>query len=175
MKETLTPTTAIAWLIEQGREKLSQPNCDVQGWRSQGLEAWQVELLRQQHALRRRSRSRFPWPERWLWTDVSLSQASDHWSASYKAVLFPVDEPVVDACCGAGSDLVALAARGQVLGVDADADLAALAQDNALAHGYQVEVRARRLPAALPVRVALAEYRSRPAAKRPAHHWCSCL
>lgn len=150
MKDTLAPA-GIAWLIAQGREKLSQPDSDIQDWRAQGLEAWQVELLRQQQALRRRSRHRFPWPERWLWTDVSLSQASDHWSATYKAGLFPTGEPVVDACCGAGSDLVALAARGEVLGVDADAGLAALAQDNAAAHGYQVGVRAEYLPAALPL------------------------
>lgn len=149
MKDTPAPA-AIAWLIAQGREKLSQPDSDVHAWRAQGLEAWQVELLRQQQALRRRSRCRFPRPERWLWTDVSLSQASDHWSATYKAGLFPSGELVVDACCGAGSDLVALAARGEVLGVDADAGLAALAQDNAGAHGYPTEVRNEHLPAALP-------------------------
>lgn len=147
--DTLAPA-GIAWLIAQGRAKLSQPDSDVQVWRAQGLEAWQVELLRQQQALRRRSRHRFPCPERWLWTDVSLSQASDHWSATFKAGLFPKGEPVVDACCGAGSDLVALAARGEVLGVDADAGLAALAQDNAVAHGYQAGVRVGYLPAALP-------------------------
>ncbi len=145
-----SPATAIAWLIAQGREILSQPNSGVQGWRAQGLNSWQVELLRKQQALRRRSRHRFPCPERWLWTDTSLSQASDHWSATYKAGLFPVGERVVDACCGAGSDLVALAARGEVLGVDADTDLVELARDNARAHGYQVEVCAERLPAALP-------------------------
>lgn len=154
MKDAPVPAgiawSGIEWLIEQGREKLSQPNSDVQHWRAQRLEAWQVELLRQQQTLRRRSRSRFPQPERWLWTDVSLSQASDHWSATYKAGLFPAGELVVDACCGAGSDLVAIAARGDVLGVDAEAGLAALAQDNARAHGYQAEVRAEYLPAALP-------------------------
>ena len=77
VKDTLAPA-GIAWLIAQGREKLSQPDSDIQDWRAQGLEAWQVELLRRQHALRRRGRRLFPWPVRWLLTDVDLSQTSDH-------------------------------------------------------------------------------------------------
>ncbi len=154
MNETLAPDgfagRSNEWLIAQGREILSRPNSDIPYWRAQGLEVWQIELLRQQQALRRRSRNRFPQPERWLWTELSLAQASDHWSATYKASLFPAGELVVDACCGAGSDLVALAARGEVLGIDADAVLAALAQNNANAHGYRVEVSVERLPASRP-------------------------
>lgn len=150
MKERLATPASIAWLIAYGRELLSQLEGDGQTGRTQGLQAWQGELLRQQSALRWRSRSRFPRPDQWLWTDVSLAQASDHWSAAFKAALFPGGEPVIDACCGAGSDLVALAARGEVLGIDADPALAALAADNARAHGHQVEVRAMRLPAAWP-------------------------
>ncbi len=117
-------------------------------WNTRGLKDWQIALLRQQVELRWRSRQRFPNPNQWLWTDRSLSQASDHWSARFKAALFPPNEMVVDACCGAGADLVALAERGEVLGIDSDASLSNLAQDNALAHGYRVEVRAAHLPAA---------------------------
>ncbi len=75
-----------------------------------------------------------------MWTDRSLSQASDHWSAQYKAKLFPSHEPVIDACCGAGADLVSLAKRGEVMGIDSDPQMTHLAEDNARAHGYRVKV-----------------------------------
>ena len=154
-------SAAIAWLIEHGRELLQSISDQNSSAAVRGLAAWQSELLRQQIGFRRRSRSRFPRPDLWLWTDVSLAQASDHWSASYKAGLFPIGEPVVDACCGAGSDLVALAGRGRALGIDADPALAALAQDNARVHGFDVPVHATRLP--------------RSTARRSAHDGCASL
>ncbi len=134
------------WLIESGRELLlGQGTCppkefDVGKLTSGRLEPWQTSLLQQQVGLRWRSRTRFPRPELWLWTERSLSQASDYWSARYKASLFPAGQVVMDACCGAGADLVALARRGEVVGVDGDARLKQLSQDNARAHGYQVQV-----------------------------------
>lgn len=136
----------MAWLIAHGRGLLQSTSDASQAEWPRNLAAWQSELLRQQIAYRWRSRSRFPRPDLWLWTDVSLAQASDYWSAKYKAGLFPVGERVVDACCGAGADLVALAGRGDALGIDADPALAALAQDNARTHGFEVQVQAARLP-----------------------------
>lgn len=150
MSPSLAPATAIDWLIAHGRRLLeSSGDAKSADW-GRSLAPWQSELLRQQIGFRRRSRSRFPAPDLWLWTDVSLAQASDHWSAHYKASLFPIGERVLDACCGAGSDLVALAKRGEVLGIDADAALAALAQDNARAHGLDVRVQAARLTGQFP-------------------------
>lgn len=153
MSSSLAPTTAIDWLIAHGR-RLLQSSGDAKSadW-GRSLAAWQTELLRTQIGFRRRSRNRFPHPELWLWTDVSLAQASDHWSAHYKAGLFPIGERVLDACCGAGSDLVALAGRGEVLGIDADPALASLAQDNAQAHGFEVRVQVARLTGQFPSRL----------------------
>lgn len=150
MSPSHAPPAAIDWLIAHGRELLqSSGDAKSADW-GRNLAPWQTELLRQQLGFRRRSRSRFPRPDLWLWTDVSLAQASDHWSAHYKAGLFPVGERVLDACCGAGSDLVALASRGEVLGIDADPALAALAQDNARTHGFDVRVHVARLSGKLP-------------------------
>ncbi len=129
------------WLIEHGRRLLDESPASIKG-----LQAWQDSLLSEQRQLRWRSRHRFPQPENWLWTDKSLAQASDHWCARYKASLFPDHELVVDACCGAGSDLVALAHRGEVQGIDCDPSLVALAHDNAQAHGFDVAVHSQQLP-----------------------------
>lgn len=150
MSEFFDPPPAIAWLIAYGRSLLKEASDGKPADWERHLAPWQNELLRRQVGYRWRSRNRFPEPERWLWTDVSLAQASDHWSAKYKADLFPVGASVVDACCGAGADLVALAGRGPVLGIDADPALAALAQDNAREHGFDVHVHALRLPCKLP-------------------------
>jgi len=144
-------TDPTRWLIEQGRALLDSQGLrpaaqwDMNQLPTRRLETWQTNLLRQQLELRWRSRHRFPLPEQWLWTERSLAQASDYWSAYYKATLFPALVKVVDACCGAGADLVALARRGEVWGIDADPDMAALAQDNARVQGYPVPVSSERL------------------------------
>lgn len=127
------------------------------GWRPDGrrsphagsqLSAWQTEMLQQQLKLRQRSQRRFPDPNQWLWTDRSLAQASDWWSAKYKATLFPSECSIIDACCGAGVDLVALAARcRRVAGVDCDPAMVAIAKCNLAAHGFDVPVRLGRVPA----------------------------
>lgn len=150
MSHSLDPPAAIDWLIAHGRTLLQSTGEVQQARWKRDLAAWQCELLRRQIGYRWRSRHRFPQPDLWLWTDTSLAQASDHWSAQFKAGLFPAGEFVVDACCGAGADLVALAGRGDVLGIDADPALAALAQDNARTHGLDVAVHVARLSDQLP-------------------------
>ncbi len=62
-----------------------------------------------------------------------LEQATDEVVAAYKAGRFPPGRLMVDFCCGIGGDLLALASRGPVLGVDRDPVLALLAGAN-LAH-----------------------------------------
>ena len=119
-----------AWLIKEGRSALEEQRG---GLKSVG---WQSELVREQAELRRRASSRFPDPERWLWTQRSLAQASDWWCASYKASRFPNGVKVVDGCCGAGVDLVALAGRGPAIGIDRDVVLVELANANLAAHGF---------------------------------------
>lgn len=119
------------WLLSEGRALLQNPSGTLQA----GLSAAQRNLLDQQLEWRKRSRPRFPDPSLWLWSDRSLSQASDWFSARFKASIFPNDELVLDACCGAGVDTVALAHRGPVVALDIDAWMVALAQSNASAHG----------------------------------------
>lgn len=123
------------WLVESARQllELSPAAADAAC-----ANAWQVNCLKQQRLLRQRSRHRFPDPSRWLWTERSLAQSSDWWSAKFKASLFLSGEPLVDACCGAGVDTVALAPHGQVTCIDADPLMSALTVSNAAADGQRV-------------------------------------
>ena len=154
MTDEIIAPAQLQWLIDCGRQLLDRQGgtppsrFDVRQPGFVELEPWQQSLLQQQQQLRWRCRSRFPRPDLWLWTERSLAQASDHWSAHYKANLFPKDQLVVDACCGAGADLVALAGRGEVIGIDCDPGLSRLAEDNARSHGYQVQVKSQRLSSA---------------------------
>lgn len=133
--ETLMLNELQQWLLDFGRPYL----IDDSQQRSSGLNAMQRGLLQQQKEWRRRGRFRFPQPEKWLWSDQSLAQASDWLSACFKASLFPPGVKILDGCCGAGVDCVALAMRGPVLAVDQDPWLVALAVNNAAAHGFKIE------------------------------------
>lgn len=113
------------------------------------LDNVQQALLEEQLRFRQRSRDRFPDSDNWLWTDRSLQQASDWSSATYKASLIAADVPVVDACCGAGSDLVAMGREHCVVGIDRDPRLARLAQANLLAHGVQGDICIAEIPNSL--------------------------
>src|SRR5690606_30040323 len=77
---------------------------------------------------------------------LGLEQATDEVVAQYKAQRFSAGEPIADLCCGVGGDLVALAQRGPVAGVDANPAVALLAEANcrALAHASSVRVLADR-------------------------------
>lgn len=127
------------WLIRQGHRLLSEIRLLSQtplriDWGELRLLEWQRAMLEEQVRFRLRLRDRFPDSAKWLWTDRSLQQASDGLSAAYKAGLFEAGLPVVDACCGAGADLVALARQHPVLGIDRDRRMALLAQANLRAH-----------------------------------------
>jgi hypothetical protein len=50
-------------------------------------------------------------PARWRWTQRLLEQASDEWTAAETANDFPMGQPVIDICSGAGVDTVALSRR----------------------------------------------------------------
>lgn len=129
------------WLASEGREYLdSGDQSKLQ------LSTWQLSLLREQVELRRRSSIRFPEPARWLWTPRSLAQASDWWCARFKASLFPTQVNVVDGCCGAGVDLVALAMRGAAIGIDRDPSLVAFANANLAMHGLPKSAKTGDLP-----------------------------
>jgi hypothetical protein len=93
-------------------------------------------LLEDQRRLQRRAAQKVPDPERWLWTRKLLEQASDHHAASLMASFFPDEVPVIDICCGAGADSLALAQRGPLTAVDASAVACWLAWTNLRLHRY---------------------------------------
>ncbi|RMF43553.1 MAG: class I SAM-dependent methyltransferase [Planctomycetota bacterium] len=129
----------IQWLRRHGRAWLAgAEDRDPPG----RLSDWQRAALERQRYYARRAARRFPDPTRWLWTDRSLAQASDWWSAAWKASLVPRGITIVDACCGAGVDLVALAGsqRGAI-GIDIDPVMVALSQANLEALETEAEVR----------------------------------
>ena len=126
----------IQWLTTTGRQILSnlEAGSSLDGL---ALEAWQKSLLVSQLQFRVRAARRLPTPELWTWTEKSLSQASDWCSATFKASLFPIDVPIIDACCGAGVDLYALGkcvtkpnSDVQLQGIDIDADMVELCNCN---------------------------------------------
>ncbi|NUQ62073.1 MAG: SAM-dependent methyltransferase [Pirellulales bacterium] len=94
------------------------------------LSAERTHLVLQQVELRRRARAKFSEADRMFFTPLRLEQASDGTTASYKAGRFPAKVPLADLCCGIGGDLVALARRGSVLGVDRDPVTALMASAN---------------------------------------------
>lgn len=122
------------WLLFEGRRILADSAC----LRETKLTAAQRVALSQQQQYRKRSRTRFPVPEKWLWSDRSLSQASDWLSACFKASLIPAGGLVVDGCCGAGADAVALAHGRHVRAVDFEPWMVALTKSNAKSHGLEV-------------------------------------
>ena len=89
-----------------------------------------VRLVLEQVELRCRARVKFPDADRMFFTRTGLEQATDAVVAQYKARRFPAGEPVADLCCGIGGDLLALAQRGAVTGVDRDPITALLAAAN---------------------------------------------
>ena len=88
-----------------------------------------ARLVAEQIELRRRAVAKFAQAEHLFFTRQGLEQASDCWVAAYKARRFPPG-PVADLCAGIGGDLLALAARGPVIGVEIDPIRARLAAAN---------------------------------------------
>jgi hypothetical protein len=82
-----------------------------------------------------------------FFTRTGLEQASDQWTAQWKASRFPREEPLADLCCGIGGDLLALAARGPIVGVDREPAVAWFAAANLASTGW-AEAGGRRVQAA---------------------------
>lgn len=102
------------------------------------LTATRARLVQEQASLRLRARHKFARTEQMFFTSVGLEQATDEMVASYKAGRFPADLRVADLCCGIGGDLLGLARRGPVLGVDRDPVTAWFAEANC--RGLNAEV-----------------------------------
>ncbi|MDO4574518.1 MAG: hypothetical protein Q4D98_04830 [Planctomycetia bacterium] len=95
-----------------------------------GISPERAGLVANLWELRRRGAEKFPRSDAMFFTPVGLEQATDAFLAEYKAKRFPEGVPVADLCCGIGGDLLALAARGPVLGVDRDTFTATMAAEN---------------------------------------------
>lgn len=127
------------WLISDAAGRLlgeieSSPSSDSLRLASrlrQCLSTQRVHLLLEQVELRHRGRTKFAQADRMFFTPLGLEQATDEWVAGYKARRFPQGEQVIDLCCGIGGDLMALAGRGPVIGVDRGRVAALLARANA--------------------------------------------
>ena len=112
--------------------------------------AAQTHLLLEQVDLRRRAAAKFTKPAQMFFTRVGLEQATDEWTARYKAQRFLSTPPrsnstvptIVDLCCGIGGDLLALAASTPTLGVDLDRISAHFAAINTGATVLQTDVTA---------------------------------
>ncbi|XZE22305.1 class I SAM-dependent methyltransferase [Pirellulaceae bacterium SH449] len=91
-----------------------------------------MRLLREQGELAALAKNKFPESHNWFWTRTLLEQASDRWCANETAADFPSHAEVVDICCGAGADTLALAARCKsVRAIDAAATSVHLLKANA--------------------------------------------
>lgn len=89
-----------------------------------------VHLVLEQVELRQRARKKFRNASTMFFTRRGLEQATDQWTAHYKASRFDRREPVVDLCCGLGGDLLEIAAAHEATGVDRDPVAVLLAQEN---------------------------------------------
>jgi SAM-dependent methyltransferase len=102
-----------------------------------------AELVRDalaQHELRERARAKFSRAGEMLFTRDGLEQASAEVVARHRASRYAGLGRVADLCCGIGGDLVALAAHGEVLGVDRDRVHLRMARANAEVYGVAGQV-----------------------------------
>lgn len=88
----------------------------------------------------RAAKKGLPKADQMLFTREALEQASHFAVARYHASLFPKGELVADLTCGIGSDLLALAERGPVIGFDTDAERLEYARHNLAVHGLEGEL-----------------------------------
>jgi hypothetical protein len=101
----------------------------------------------EQALLQRAAREKFRLADQFRFHRKGLEQATSEAVARYKASLIPAGANVCDACCGIGGDLLALAARHRVRGVDADPFTVRCAVHNLRVAGFpETEVLPGRVP-----------------------------
>lgn len=142
----LTSDSAVLWLERAAAARAENASLvqTLQRFRRE-LSPERAGLVVEQCELRVRAREKFPQPDRMFFTPIGLEQATDSELALYKAARFSAGELVVDACCGIGGDLLAIAERGPVIGIDRDPISAHFAEVNAHSR-VLVEEIADRLP-----------------------------
>lgn len=124
---------AASWLRDAA--ECSAPLASLVPALRRNLSEARTHLVLEQVALRRRAQEKFSQAQRMFFTAQGLEQATDEALARYKSRRFSRDVPVADFCCGIGGDLLALAERGPVIGVDRDEVCAILATANCVPLG----------------------------------------
>ncbi len=104
-------------------------------------------FLSKQQRFQERAAKRFFQPERRLWTNQLLEQASDEHSAELSASYFPEGATIYDLCCGAGADSTSLARRGNLVAVDRSPVAAAITKVNLAWNGCRGTVRCENVDA----------------------------
>ncbi len=94
----------------------------------------------EQWDLRKRGAAKFARAGEMLFVREALEQATHERVAGYHASQFPAGELVVDATCGIGADLIALAGRGRARGYDLDSERLGCASHNLRVHGLESEL-----------------------------------
>lgn len=94
-----------------------------------------------QWELRKRAEAKFSKAAEMLFVKEALEQATHERLSQFHASLFPPDRLVLDLTTGIGSDLIALARRGPVLGFEIDHVRATYATHNLTVHGLEGNVR----------------------------------
>jgi hypothetical protein len=138
------------WLVSEAARpwlELAQRGCRLRGEPRQGgattrmvadlrkeLSAERTHLVIEQVELRTRADEKFSLAAQMFFTRKGLEQATEERLAEYKANRFPANERCADLCCGLGGDLLALARRRDVVGVELDPIAALLAAANLAAH-----------------------------------------
>ena len=123
------------WLSDHGTRWLTQLSDDLPPHQAvsqlrKSLSPRQTQLVLATRQLRGRAAAKFPQAEQMFFTELGLQQSTDWTLATYKASRFPHSAQVVDLCTGIGGDLMALARRGPVLGIEKSAAMACVANHN---------------------------------------------
>ncbi|MFM9872288.1 MAG: methyltransferase domain-containing protein [Fimbriimonadaceae bacterium] len=93
-----------------------------------------------QWEMRKRGREKFTRAAMMQFTRQGLEMATHERIAAYHASLFPTGVEVLDAGCGIGADLMALGARGPVVGVDNNREHVNCARHNLSVYGFKGKV-----------------------------------
>jgi hypothetical protein len=112
-----------------------------------GLTQRQLQVLKTQFEFAQgASKRKVADPWNWFWTKTLLEQASDQITAEETAKDFPTDSMVIDGCCGAGVDAVAIATHlsqeltlgERLLAIDSSEIACTLTQLNASRNGIDL-------------------------------------
>ncbi len=134
----LTTDAASRWIAET-RQQARSPSWVASMRKS--LSAEQVHAVLEQTDLRVRAARKFSRAAEMYFTAKGLQQATDERVARYKAGHFfqatAADDSLADLCTGIGGDLLALAAKRPLFGVDLDATTAMCARANSRVYGCE--------------------------------------